>query len=229
LVSLDARSLLVVGGALCWILAAAIELLALRSGHRGARPDHWALGLLAKGAGLYLIAQRGLIADLWSISLANGLLMVGPLYFYSALQRVRGAITSRLMLAAMPVCVAVVLPIIGFSPEAFPTRVLVIVSAWVFGFSLTCWSAFQIARTGYLAGASLILGSNALIAALAVAFTVAVVANEVVGVFTGSDAQLAFYAATDVCIVLGTLGYMDIVRVARKQLRHMDEADSPAA
>ena len=79
-----------------------------------------------------------------------------------------------------------------------------IVSAWVFGLALTCWSAFQIARSGYLAGASLILGSNALMAVLAVVFTVAVVANEVVGVFTGSDAQIAFYAATDVCILLGT-------------------------
>jgi hypothetical protein len=105
----------------------------------------------------------------------------------------------------------------------------VIVCAWVFGFSLTCWSAFQIARSGYLAGALLILGSNAVMAVLAVGFTMAVVANEVAGVFTGGDAQLTFYAATDVCILLGTFGYMDIVRVARRQLRHIDEADSPAA
>jgi len=229
LLSLDARSLLVLGGALCWMLAAAIEIFALRSSHRRPIPDHWAVGLLAKGAGLYLISQRGLVDDLWSISLANALLMVGPLYFYSALQRIRGAITSRLLIAVMPVSVAIVLPIIGFSPEAFPTRVLVIVCAWVFGFSLTCWSAYQIARSGYLMGASLILGSNAVMAVLAILFTMAVVANEVVGVFTGSDAQLAFYAVTDVCILLGTFGYMDIVRVAGKQLRHIDEADSTAA
>ena len=226
--SFDARSLLSAGAVLCWILAAVIELLALRTTRLRASPDHWALGLVAKGAGLYLIAQRGLIEDLWSIALANALLMVGPLFFYSALQRIRGAITSRLLIAVMPVCTAIVLPLIGFSPEAFQTRVLVIVCAWIFGFSLACWSAYQIARSGYVAGAVLILVSNAVMAVLAIAFTIAVAANEVIGVFTGSDVQIAFYAATDACTVLGTWGYLHILRVARTQLRHFDDPGSAA-
>jgi diguanylate cyclase (GGDEF)-like protein len=220
--SLDARSLLIVGGFLCWILAAAIEFQAVRPSGSRVMPDAWTLGLLAKGMGLNLISQRGLIADAWSISLAHALLLAGLLFFYVALQRIRGAVTSRLMVAVMPVSVALVLPIVGFSQEAFTARVLVIMSAWLFGFSLSCWSAIQIARSGYLAGASMILGSNAILAALAIAFGLAVVAHEVAGVFAGGGVQLAFYAINDVCIALGTFGYMDIVRVARNQRQAAD-------
>lgn len=227
-VSFDARSLLSAGAVLCWILAAVIELLALRSTRLRASPDHWALGLVAKGAGLFLIAGRGPIADLWSIALANALLLVGPLFFYSALQRIRGALTSRLLIGVMPVCVALVLPIIGFSPEAFITRVLVVACAGLFGLSLNSWAAYQIFRSGYLAGPVLVLGSNAVMAVMAIMFTMAVLANEVVGVFTGSDVQIVFYAATDACTVLGTWGYLHILRVARTQLRHFDDPGSAA-
>lgn len=216
--SFDPRTLLLLGGFLCWILAAAIEFQAVRPSGRRVLPDAWTLGLLAKGMGLNLISQRGLIADAWSISLAHALLLASLLFFYVALQRVRGAETSGLMLAVMPVSVAIALPIIGFSPEAFQTRVLVIMCAWVFGFSLCCWSAVQIARAGYVAGASLILGSNAILAVLAAAFAMAVAANEVRGVFAGSGVEIAFYAIHDVSIALTTFGYMDIVRVARNQV-----------
>ena len=224
-VSFDARTLLVAGAFLCWIFAAMIELLALRRGTNRAGSDAWSIGLFAKGTGLYLISLRGSIEDIWSIAVANGLLLLGLLFFYAALQRVRGAITSRVMISIMPVSLAIALPLIGFSAEAFGTRVLVIMAAWLFGFALSCWSAVQIARAGYWLGASLILAANAAMAALAVAFGAAVFTNEVVGVFTGSDAQLAFYAATDVCIVVSTIGYLIIIRVARDQLRHFDGED----
>src|SRR5687768_14507832 len=51
-VSLDARTLLIVGGFLCWLLAAAIEFQAVRPSSRRVMPDSWTLGLLAKGLGL---------------------------------------------------------------------------------------------------------------------------------------------------------------------------------
>jgi diguanylate cyclase (GGDEF)-like protein len=226
-VSFDARTLLIVGGFLCWILAAAIEFQAVRPSGSRVLPDAWTLGLLSGGMGLNLISQRGLVADVWTISLAHALLLGGLLFSYAALQRIRGAPTSRLMLAAMPVSLAILLPVIGFSQEAFAARVLVIIAAWLFCFSLVCWSAVQIARAGYLAGASLILGSNAILAVLAVAFAIAVYAHRVPGVFGGGGVQLAFYALNDVCIVLSSLGYMDIVRTARSQPRKFDDTSQP--
>lgn len=216
--SFDARSVLVLGGFLCWILAAAIEFQAVRPSGRRLMPDAWTLALLANGLGLNLISQRGLIADVWSIALAHAMLLAGLLLYYVALQKVRGAEPNRLLLFAMPVSVAIALPVVGFTPEAFPMRVLVVMLAWLFGFSLATWSAFQIARTGYLGGASLILGSNLVLAVLAAAFAVAVGTHEVADVFAGSGVELAFYGITDFCIALSTFGYMDIVRVSRSRL-----------
>lgn len=225
--SFDARTLLIIGGFLCWILAAAIEFQAVRPSGSRIAPGAWTLGLLSGGMGLNLISQRGLVADVWTISLAHALLLSSLLFTYVALQRVRGVATSRLMIAAMPASLAILLPVVGFSQEAFPARVLVITAAWLFGFSLICWSAVQIARAGYLAGASLILGSNAVLAALAIAFAIAVYAHRVPGVFGGSGVQLAFYAINDVCIVLGSFGYMDIVRAARSQPRKFEDISQP--
>lgn len=221
--SFDARSILVLGGFLCWILAAAIEFQAVRPSGRRVLPDAWTLALLANGLGLNLVSQRGIIADAWSIALAHAMLLAGLLLYYFALQRVRGADPSRLMLFAMPASLAIALPVIGFTPEAFPMRVLVVMLAWAFGFSLTTWSAFQIARSGYLGGAFLILGSNLLLLLTAVAFAVAVGEHEMSGIFAGSGVEVAFYGIAVFCIALGTFGYMDIVRVSRNQL----PADDP--
>lgn len=218
--SLDSRTLLILGGFLCWILAATIEFQAIRPSDRRVLPDAWTLGLLAQGVGLNLISQRGLIPDAWSIALAHAMLLIGLLCYYVALQKVRGVATSTLLVTAMPVGVAIALAIIGFSTEAFPMRVLVIMTAWVFGFGLSVWSAVQLARSEYTAGASLILVSNVVLAGLALAFAFAVAAREVPGVFGGNSAQLAFYAVNNVCIALSTFGYMDIGRVARNRLRN---------
>jgi len=140
LVSFDARTLLIIGGFLCWILAAAIEFQAVRPSGSRVAPDAWTLGLLAKGMGLNLISQRGLVADVWTISLAHALLLSSLLFFYVALQRIRGVRTSRLTIAAMPVVLAILLPVVGFSQEAFQSRVVVVMAAWLFGFALSCWA-----------------------------------------------------------------------------------------
>jgi diguanylate cyclase (GGDEF)-like protein len=229
-VNFDARTLLVLGGFLCWILAAAIEFQAVRPSGRRVMPDAWTLGLLLKGMGLNLISQRGLIPDVWSISLAHGLLLAGLIFFYVAIQRIRGAATSILTIAVMPVTVAILLPVIGFTQDQFQHRVLLIMSAWIYGFCLSCWSALQVARAGYVAGASLILVSNGVLALIAVAFGIAVMTREVPGVFAGSSVQIAFYAINDVCILVGTLGYMDIVRIAQiKKAPTADDALKPDA
>src|SRR3954471_24327464 len=112
----DARTLLVIGGLLSWALAAAIEFQAVRPSRDQVFPDPWTLGLLAKGLGLNLISQRGFISDFWSISAANALLLMGPLFCYTALQRVRGVRANPLLIAAVPLSVAVLLPIVGFAP-----------------------------------------------------------------------------------------------------------------
>src|SRR5471032_18940 len=94
LVSFDARTLLIIGGFLCWLLAAAIEFQAVRPSGSRVVPDAWTLGLLAGGMGLNLISQSGLVADVWTISLANALLLVSLLFSYVALQKIRGAVTN---------------------------------------------------------------------------------------------------------------------------------------
>lgn len=220
----DARSLFIVGGLLCCILAASIEFQAVRPAGRRTTPDFWTLGLLIQAAGLVLLSQRGRIPDLWSIAVANSLLLSGLLFFYTALQKVRGVAPNRMLLAAMPLGLAVVLPVVGFAPEAFPTRVLMVMSAWLFGFALSCWAAFQIARIGYVAGASLILAPCAVVALFAVGYGLAVADREIPGALGSSGPQLAFYAIHDICITLITFGYMDIIRVARDQLRHVEGA-----
>jgi len=225
--SFDARSLLIIGGFLCWILAAALEFQTVRPDSRRVMPDAWTLGLLAKGLGLNLISQRGLIDDVWTIAVAHALLLSSVLFVYAALQRIRGAVTSRLMIAAIPVGLGISLPIIGFSDDAFQARVFVVMCAWLFAFSLACWGAVQVARAGYLAGAALILGSNAAVAVFAIAFGAAVASQEVPGVFGAGGVQLAFYAVHDVCIVVATYGYMDIVRAARLQHGKFDGAARP--
>lgn len=227
--SFDARTLLIVGGFLCWILAAAIEFQAVRPKGGRVMPDAWTLGLLSKGLALNLISQRGLISDAWTISVAQALLLSSLLCFYVALQRIRGVASNRLALAAMPVALAVVLPLIGFSQEAFSYRVFAIMAAWTFGFSLACWAAIRIAMAGYVAGAALVLTSNGVMAVLALAFLVAVATREVSGVFGSNGVQLAFYAIHNVCIAVSTFGYMDIVRAARtRRLQAEKRANDPS-
>lgn len=211
----DARTFLIVGGFLCWLLAAVIEFQSVRPSGRRVMPDPWTLALLAKGLGLNLISQRGLIPDVWTIALANALLLAALLFFYAALQKVRGVAVNKLLIAVMPVGLAVALPLIGFSQEMFQYRVFANVCAWTFGFLLACWAAIQLGRAGYVAGAALILGSNAVMAALMLGFVAAVATREVSGVFAGAGIQLALYGIHNICVVLSTLGYMDIIRASR--------------
>ena len=225
--SLDARTLLILGGFGSWILVAAIEFQAVRTNRDRWLPDMWTLGLLAQGMGLILAAQRGEIGDFWSIPVANSLLMSTPLFGYVALQVVRGAKSNLLLIATVPVGVGVLLPVVGFSDEAFHLRAIVVLCAALFGLSLMLWSAAQIARAGYVAGASLILGSGVALVATFIAFVTSVVQQDVHSVLSGPGIQLAFYAVNDACIVLGTLGYMDITRIARKDLAQIDDPMLP--
>jgi diguanylate cyclase (GGDEF)-like protein len=221
-VSFDARTLLVVGGILSWILAAVIEFQAARPNHARVLPDPWTLGLLAKGLGLNLLSQRGLVPDLWSISVANSLLLMGPLFCYAALQRVRGVATNFLLIAAVPVSVGILLPIIGFSPAQFPARTIVFTGAALFGFSLNCWSATQLWRAGHRSGAGLILGTSITLATIALAHAGAVAGGGIPGLFGGNTIQLTLYAINDVCIALSTLGYMIILRALRGPKERID-------
>lgn len=218
----DARTLLVIGAIGCWILAAAIEIQALHSDRDRPVPDRWTLGLLAQGLGLGLVAQRGMIADLWSISLASVLLLLTPLFIYAALQRIRGVDTNRFLIGIVPVGVGILLPIIGFSDEAFVPRAILVLCASLFGLSLSLWSAAQIVRTGYLVGPSLILVSGAMLAATFVAFVLAAIHRNVQGALSGEGVQRAFYAMNNLAILLSTLGYMNIRAIARRQLSRID-------
>jgi diguanylate cyclase (GGDEF)-like protein len=220
--SFDARTLLVVGGILSWILAATIEFQAVRPDRDRLMPDPWTLALLAKGLGLNLLSQRGLISDFWSISLANSLLLVGPLFCYAALQRVRGVATNYFLIAAVPISVGILLPIIGFAPEQFPARTILFTTAALFGFSLNCWSAMQLGRAGFTAGASLLLGTSVILAAVVVAHALAVVGGGVPGLFGGHGIQLTLYTINDACIALSTFGYMDILRTVRERQSRID-------
>jgi hypothetical protein len=217
--NVDPRTLLIIGGFGSWVLAAVIEFQAMRPGGGRRLPDPWTLGLLAQGLGLNLISQRGMIPDVWSISLANALLMSTPLFSYVALQRIRGAQANRLLVAAVPVAVGILLPIIGFSDEAFPERAGVVLCAALFGLGLNLWSAAQIARTGRVAGASLIMLSAVLLIVTFIAFVASVASKDVEGVFSGTLIQVAFYAMNDFCILLSTLGYIQLVRVWRSEVR----------
>ena len=218
----DARTLLVVSGIISWILAATIEFQAVRPDRDQVLPDPWTIGLLAKGLGLNLLSQRGLISDLWSISLANTLLLAGPLFCYAALQRVRGVATNFALIAAVPISVGILLPIIGFAPEQFPARTIVFTCAGLFGFSLNCWSAVQLARAGYKAGALLILATSAILAILAVAHAVAVAGGGIAGPLGGNSLQLTLYTINAACIALSTFGYMDILRSVRERQPRLD-------
>ncbi len=224
---IDPRTLLVVGGYGSWILAAVIEFQAVRPGRARALPDSWTMGLLAQGLGLVLISQRGLIADVWSISLANALLMATPLFSYAALQRVRGAKTSPYLIASVPASVAVFLVLVGFSDDAFALRAGVVLCAALFGLALGVWSAAQIARSGFRTGPHLIIGSSAMLVLAFVAFVASAAMSGDQGVFSGTGLQLAFYAMNDACILLSTLGYMDIARIARDELAHIEDPMLP--
>lgn len=213
--NIDPRTLLIAGGIGSWVLAAALVFQARR-------PDAWTFGLLAQGLGLNLVSLRGTIPDAWSISLANALLMSTPLFSYVALQRIRGAQTNRLLVAAVPVVVGILLPIIGFSDEAFPARAIVVLCAALFGLGLSLWSAAQIARSGGMAGAAMILVSTVLVIVSFIAFVVAVANKDVAGVLSGTGIQLLFYAMNDFCILLSTLGYMVLVRVSRNEVRQFE-------
>jgi diguanylate cyclase (GGDEF)-like protein len=220
--SIDARTLLVVGGLLSWTLAAAIEFQSVRPNRDQILPDPWTLGLLAKGLGLNLLSQRGLIPDAWSISLANALLLMGPLFCYSALQRVRGVATNYLLIAAVPVGVGVLLAVIGFAPEQFPARALAFTAAGLFGFSLNCWAASQVWRAGFKAGATMIIGSSAVLALIGIAHAFAVMSGGISGLFGGNKIQIALYTVNALCIALGTFGYMDILRTLRDRESRID-------
>ena len=220
--SFDARTLLIVSGLLSWILAAAIEFQAVRPRRDAILPDPWTLGLLAKGLGLTLLSQRGLIADAWSISLANALLLAGPLFCYAALQRVRGVPINYFLIAAVPVSVGILLPIVGFEPAQFPARTVIFTGAALFGFLLNCWAAAQLARTGFVAGAVLILATSVALAIVAGVHAVAVAGGGVAGLLGGHEIQIALYIVDALCIALSTFGYMDILRNLRDRQSRID-------
>ncbi len=211
----DARALLIVGAFLCWVLALAIEFLAIRTDARRWLPGAYTAGLLIHGLGLILISQRGLIGDLWSILLANVLLLLAPLFYFSALQAVRGLKPDYRVLAAMPVSMAVLLPVVGFSQQAFTSRVMIFTCAALFAFGLICWAAFRIARAGK-SGGWMILGAIGTLAALTLTRAMSVAAGQVSGVFDSQGVQLAFYLVNDACIALAAFGYMDIIRARRQ-------------
>jgi diguanylate cyclase (GGDEF)-like protein len=225
--SFDARTLLIVGGLLSWILAAAIEFQAVPQQGGRRLPDAWTMGLLAKGLGLNLLSQRGLVPDVWSIACANALLLAGPLFCYAALQRVRGVPTSRALVLVVPVGVGILLPIVGFGPDQFPARTLVFTGAAAFGFALNVWSAIQVARLGYVAGASLILGTSVVLAILALANAIAVAGGGVASLFAGHGVQIALYTTNAVCIAVSSFGYMDILRAQREERARSDPALQP--
>ncbi len=228
--NVDARTLLVISGLLSWILAAAIEFQAVRPNRKAAvLPDPWTMGLLAKGLGLNLISQRGLIPDLWSIALANALLLAGPLFCYAALQRVRGVAINYYLVGAVPVGVGILLPIVGFGPEQFPARTIVFTGAALFGFCLNCWSATQLARTGFVAGAVLILATSVTLATVAVAHAIAVASGGIGGLFGGHNIQLTLYTINGLCIAVSTFGYMDILRNLRDRDSRVDPDLMPDA
>jgi hypothetical protein len=215
--TLDPRTLLLIGGMLCWALAAWVGSNSIHKWR-----DAWLLGLVMKGAGLNLIGLRGQIDDVWSVALANALLLMGPLLFYVALQRVRGAVTRHFLIAMGPVGLAIALPIVGFSETAFVTRVFVIMAAWLFVFSLSTWSSIQIFKAGYRTGAAMIMGANGIMALFAISFALAVASYDVVGIFNGSPIQSAFYMANIFCSALGTVGYVAIKKIARGQRQHLE-------
>ncbi len=218
----DARTILIASGLLSWVLAAAIEFQAVRPRRDAVLPDPWTMGLLAKGLGLTLISQRGLVPDAWSISLANSLLLAGPLFCYSALQRVRGVPTNFYLIAAVPVAVGILLPIVGFEAEQFPARTIVFTSGALFGFLLNCWSAAQLARAGFMAGAALILVTSVTLASLAAAHAVAVAGGGVAGLLGGHRIQITLYIVNALCIAVSTFGYMDILRTLRDRQPRVD-------
>jgi diguanylate cyclase (GGDEF)-like protein len=197
-------------------------VMAVRPQRGQVMPDPWTLGLLAKGMGLNLLSQRGLISDVWSISLANSLLLMGPLFCYAALQRIRGVATNFFLIAAVPVSVGILLAIVGFGPEQFRARGIIFTGAAVFGFSLNCWSAARLWQAGYKAGTTLILASSIVLGTLAVAHILAVAGGNIVGLFGGSALQLTLYTVNGICIALSTFGYMDILRTLRDRQAPID-------
>ena len=220
----DPRALLVVGAFLCWTLAAAIEFQAIRPQADRRLPGAWSIGLLVHGLGLILISQRGLISDVWTIALANMLLLAAPLFYYSALQGLRGIRPNLWLIAAVPASVGVLLPAAGFGPAAFAARVVIFTVAAVFALGLICWSAGQAARAGYKTGGLLILGSNLVLATLTVVRAVSVAHGEVSGIFGSQGIQVAFYLVNDACIAVAAFGFMDIART-----RGVRELQGPTA
>lgn len=220
----DPRALLIIGAFLCWILAVAIEFNAISPGTRRRLPGPYTAGLLLHGLGLILISQRGLIADLWTILVANVLLLAAPLFYFSALQAARGLKADFRVLAAMPVSMAVLLPIAGFGPQAFGARVMIFTGAALFAFGLICWAALQLARAGHRAGGWIIFGAIFTLGCLTVTRAVSVASGQVSGIFDSQIVQLTFYLLNDVCITLAAFGYMDVARS-----RNMQERSQPSS
>jgi diguanylate cyclase (GGDEF)-like protein len=227
--SFEPRALLVIGAFLCWTLAAAIEFQAIRPDAHRRLPGAWAIGLLMHGLGLILISQRGLIPDVWSLALGNMLLLAAPLFYFSALQRLRGIKPNLWVIAAVPVSVGVLLAAADFGPQPFAARVMVFTAAAVFVLGLICWSAAQAARAGYRTGGWLILGPNLVLATLTVFRAVSVASGEVSGIFGSQGIQVAFYLVNDVCIALAAFGYMDIARTRTLREMQGSSAQSPDA
>ena len=214
--SFDPQTLLLVGGILCWILAIAIEFQSVRPAGQPGLADAWTIGLISRGLGLVLISQKGASPDLWT-TLASVCLLAGPLLYYAALQRVRGVPTNRMLIAAVPLGVGIALPLIGFSAELVAARTAVFACALLFGLSLTCWSAVQIARTGYVAGASVIVVSSVALGFAAVAGAFEATNVGISGALNAGIVLTTVYLINDVCIALSTFGYMDILRTVRDQ------------
>jgi diguanylate cyclase (GGDEF)-like protein len=157
------------------------------------------------------------------------LLLAAPLFYFYALQGLRGVRPNSWLIAAVPVSVGVLLPAVGFGPQAFSARVMIFTAAAVFTLGLICWSATQAVRAGYKAGGWVIFGSILVLAVLTIIRAVAVASGEVSGLFGSQGVQVAFYLVNDACIVMAAFGYMDSARSRSVREMQGSAAQSPDA
>ena len=217
----DARQIILLAALLSWVLAVFVEFQASKARRKGLWPDCWTLALLSVGLGLGLFSQRGVLGVLWTVWLANVLMMLSFSLFYLAIERARGDSPSVLIAALPPLAIAILFPIMGLSEAVVLERIAVYTIVSFAACSIVAAAALLASEPGRRRGPWTIFA--AMMAAMVIHAVRALRAIEQVRIdlFAAGTPQILFYVAVLAGVAVATWGYMDMISSARTE-RHDD-------
>ena len=205
---LSPRAIFIAAALISWMLAAIVEVRAMRLRGRGGPPDSVTFALLAQGLGFGLFAQRDLISPWLSVYAANILLVGAISLFYLGVEKLHGDSGSVLVAILPPGTIVLLYPIIGLKDTALVERVVVHAIATFPGYMIVIAAALKVLAPGRRLGPLMIVGAMLAVIAAQGLRALAMIDQSRGDLFAPQAQQIAYGAAIVAGLVVTVLGYI---------------------